>query len=427
MKYASLPRSKNQVNNLRPLRLGKDQKDKFFKFRRAKNIIKGLIPLVLVTGILISLAIFLITLSGTGSYVNYIFSGTSLHSSAGRVNVLLLGIAGGAHDGASLTDTIMIASYSLKTNQVYLFSIPRDLWLPAMRSKANAVYQIGLSQDSGLGLAKTVFGNVLGIPIHYGLRVDFRGFVQAIDAIDGVEVIVEKSFDDYLYPITGKENDLCGNAEEEKDFSEEEAAKLNIDPGKRKVLITPEGQIATDSAQEDKGIKYFSCRYEHVSFSKGKMNMNGSIALAFARSRHGTNGEGSDFARSKRQQKVIEAVRNKLLSIETLVNPQKVTDLTAALGKSIDTDISVKEAIEFYKLSKKLDKTYNFVLDDSPKSGLPDGRKSLFIHPPASDYGGAYILTSQDDDFSIVQDYVRKILEGEITEYEATASARTSN
>ena len=63
MKYASLPRSKNQVNNLRPLRLGKDQKDKFFKFRRAKNIIKGLIPLVLVTGILISLAIFLITLS----------------------------------------------------------------------------------------------------------------------------------------------------------------------------------------------------------------------------------------------------------------------------------------------------------------------------------------------------------------------------
>ncbi|OGE29503.1 hypothetical protein A2867_00860 [Candidatus Daviesbacteria bacterium RIFCSPHIGHO2_01_FULL_40_11] len=427
LKYASLPRSKNQVNNLRPLRLGKDQKDKFFKFRRAKNIIKGLIPLVLVTGILISLAIFLITLSGTGSYVNYIFSGTSLHSSAGRVNVLLLGIAGGAHDGASLTDTIMIASYSLKTNQVYLFSIPRDLWLPAMRSKANAVYQIGLSQDSGLGLAKTVFGNVLGIPIHYGLRVDFRGFVQAIDAIDGVEVIVEKSFDDYLYPITGKENDLCGNAEEEKDFSEEEAAKLNIDPGKRKVLITPEGQIATDSAQEDKGIKYFSCRYEHVSFSKGKMNMNGSIALAFARSRHGTNGEGSDFARSKRQQKVIEAVRNKLLSIETLVNPQKVTDLTAALGKSIDTDISVKEAIEFYKLSKKLDKTYNFVLDDSPKSGLPDGRKSLFIHPPASDYGGAYILTSQDDDFSIVQDYVRKILEGEITEYEATASARTSN
>ena len=124
---------------------------------------------------------------------------------------------------------------------------------------------------------------------------------------------------------------------------------------------------------------------------------------------------------------MIEAVRNKLLSIETLVNPQKVTDLTAALGKSIDTDISVKEAIEFYKLSKKLDKTYNFVLDDSPKSGLPDGRKSLFIHPPASDYGGAYILTSQDDDFSIVQDYVRKILEGEITEYEATASARTSN
>ena len=76
-------------------------------------------------------------------------------------------------------------------------------------------------------------------------------------------------------------------------------------------------------------------------------------------------------------------------------------------------------------MSKKLDKTYNFVLDDSPKSGLPDGRKSLLVHPLASDYGGAYVLVSQDDDFSIVQEYVRKILGGEITEYDATASARS--
>ena len=74
----------------------------------------------------------------------------------------------------------MVASYNLKTNQIYLFSIPRDLWLPALKSKANAVYQIGLSEKEGLELSKTVFGNVLGLPIHYAVRVDFRGFVQAI-------------------------------------------------------------------------------------------------------------------------------------------------------------------------------------------------------------------------------------------------------
>lgn len=376
---------------------------------------------------LISLSIFLLTLSGTNSVVNYFFSGTSLKSTGGWVNILLLGIAGGTHDGVNLTDTTMVVSYNLKTNQAYLFSIPRDLWLPALRSKANAVYQIGLSQNNGLGLTKTVMGNILGIPIHYSLRVDFRGFVQAINVIDGIDIQIEKLFDDYQYPIQGKENDLCGYEEKEMDFSEEEAKKLNIDPGKRKVFISPDGSIATDSAEENKGIKYFACRYEHISFDKGKMHMNGEKALIYTRSRHGTNGEGSDFARAKRQQKVLEAVRNRILSLETLTNPQKITDLIAAFGKSIDTDITVKNVVEFYKLSKKLDKIHNFVLDDSPKVGLPDGRNSLLIHPPISDYGGAYVLVSQDDDFSYIQGYVRKILEGEITEDEATASARPGN
>ena len=136
------------------------------------------------------------------------------------------------------------------------------------------------------------------------------------------------------------------------DFNEEEAKKLNIESGKRKVLVLTDGQIATNSAEEDKGIKYFSCRYEHISFDAGKMEMNGMVALSFVRSRHGTNGEGSDFARSKRQQKMLEVVKNKILSIETLANPQKLGDLIKALGKSIDTDISIKEAVEFYKLSK---------------------------------------------------------------------------
>ncbi|MDO8573641.1 MAG: LCP family protein [Candidatus Daviesbacteria bacterium] len=392
------------MQKLRPLRLR----------RSGKNTFKKLLPFLVSAGVLILLALFIITRSGASSYVNSIISGISLRSSDNRVNILLLGIAGGTHDGTNLTDTIMIASYDLTTKDMVLFSVPRDLWLPSLKNKANAAYEIGLLQGNGLGLAKTVIGNILGLPIHYGLRVDFRGFVAVIDAINGIEIEVEKPFDDYLYPIQGKENDLCGNTEKEMDFNEEDAKKLNIDPGRKKVLITAEGQIATDSAEENKGIKYFSCRYEHIGFEKGKMQMSGAVALAFVRSRHGTNGEGSDFARSKRQQKVIEGVRNKLLSLQTLANPQKVTELINILGKSIDTDISIKEMIEFYKLSKQLDKLKNFVLDDS-----------LLIHPPSSDYGGAYVLVSQDDDFSIVQEYVRKVLTGEITEYEATASART--
>lgn len=393
------------------------------KRRHIRVILKKLIPIAIVLGLLISLALFLTTLSSS-SVINYIISGTGLNSDEGRINVLLLGIPGGGHDGVNLTDTILVASYSLKTKRLHLISIPRDLWLPPLRSKVNAAYQKGLSEGDGLDFAKTVMGNIVGLRLHYSLRVDFKGFEKIIDALEGVDVEVEETFDDYLYPIEGKEEDLCGFLEEEREFSEEEAKQLNIESGKRKVFISPEGTIATDSAEEDKGTKYFTCRYEHLHFDKGLTHMDGPTALKFVRSRHGTNNEGSDFARSARQKKIIDSVKNKVLSLETLTNPQKLTDLLKALGESIDTDISLKDIGEFYRLSKDLEDTIPITIDDSKKEGLPDNRKSLLVHPVASSYGGSYVLISEDDDFSIIHQYIERLFISD-EQNESSTSART--
>lgn len=396
------------------------------KLRKVKRIVKKLSPSVLVIGLLTALAVFLVTLASSSTVVSFNLLGSSLKSTDNKVNILFLGTAGGTHDGADLTDTIMVASYNLKTDQVYLISIPRDLWLPELRGKANIVYQMGLPQKNGLNLAKTIMGNILGVPIHYALRIDFRGFVQAVDQLGGLDIIVNNSFDDYNYPITGKENDLCGYTEKEIDFSEDQAKALNVGQGKRKVFVSPEGRIATDSAKEDMGVKYFSCRYEHLSFRQGLQYMDGETALKFVRSRHGTSGEASDFARSKRQEKVLQAIRGKILSLDTLFNIPKITELIKTFGQSIDTDIQPRDGFELYKLSQKLEQTSSFILDDSPKLGLPSNRQSLLVHPPASDYGGAYVLVSQDDDFSIISGYVKKVLLGEI-EIEASSSARAGN
>lgn len=389
------------------------EKDNPRKVKRVKKIFKRLWPIGAIVAIFIGLAIFISSLSGpstAATVVNLITTGTTLNSDDGRVNVLLLGMAGGRHAGATLTDTILIASYNLKAKKLYLISIPRDLWLPSLRMKANAVYQTGFEQKLDLENAKTVLGNVVGLEIHYGLRVDFGGFIEIVDVLGGIDVEVERGFDDVNFPVAGKEEDLCGYREEEKEFNEEEAKNLNIEPGKRSVFLSPTGEIATDSAEEDKGAKYFSCRYEHIHFDKGIMHMDGETALKFVRSRHGTNGEGSDFARSARQGKVIEAVKGKALSLETLTNPQKLAELIKTLGKSVDTDISIKDAAEFLKFLKELKQTFSIVLDDSPKTGLPEGRKSLLINPASSDYG-AYVLISEDDDFTIIHDYVRSVFE----------------
>ncbi|OGE36320.1 hypothetical protein A3B45_02340 [Candidatus Daviesbacteria bacterium RIFCSPLOWO2_01_FULL_39_12] len=406
------------------------EKDNPVKLKNTRKVFKKIIPVVLILSFLTAAVLFITSSSSSSSLISpvvkFIFAKTSLDYNDDRVNVLLLGMAGGRHDGATLTDTILVASYNLNTNQLHIISIPRDLWLPSLASKANAVYQAGLSQKNGLAHTKVVIGNVVGLPIHYGLRIDFQGFIDAVNILGGIDIEVQNSFDDYLYPITGKENDLCGWEEVEKEFNEEEAKKLNIEQGKRKVFVK-DAAIATDSAEEDKGVKYFSCRFEHINFDKGLTHMDGEEALKFVRSRHGTNGEGSDFARSKRQEFILQAIRKKVLSLDTLFNPKKLGELFNAFSKSIDTDISIKDALEFYKLSKKLTESYPISLDDSVKEGLADGRTRLLTHPSAADFGGAYVLVSEDDDFSIIHKYIMGVLRKSEEEYEASTAARTGS
>lgn len=316
----------------------------------------------------------------------------------GRLTILLLGNAGGAHDGALLTDSIIAASFDPKTKRVVLISVPRDLWIDDIREKVNAAYQSGLKKSGGLTFAKEEIGKIIGIPIDYAIRLDFSGFVKAIDLVGGVDIDVPKTFDDYNYPIEGKEDDLCGNVDQEVDLTVEQAAALKVAVGKRRVLLTPSGNVATQAAD-------FACRFDHVRFESGVMHMNGSQALVFVRSRMGTNGEGSDFARSRRQQRVIEAFRAKVLSLETLANPQKVLGLIDTLDKSFETDIPTGKFLSLYNYSKEVTKTDTIVL------GQLENGKSLFINPPVGQYG-AWVLIPPDNDFSGVIDLVRKALEG---------------
>ena len=119
----------------------------------------------------------------------------------------------------------------------------------------------------------------------------------------------------------------------------------------------------------------------------------------------GTNGEGSDFARSRRQQLVIEAFREKALSIPTLANPGKVTELISTFNKSVETDIPLDKFLDFYNLAKSINKTESVVLGD-----LGDG-KSLFYNPPPSEYGGGWVLVPQGKDFSKIAELVKLKLE----------------
>ena len=252
--------------------------------------------------------------------------------------ILLLEYGGGNHEGGLLTDSIIVARVEPRNQKIILISIPRDLWVPlpldkdsTTNYKVNAAYAIG-SDDrqypdkkieftgpaGGGQMAKTVISQVLGFNIDYFVAVDFQAFIRIIDNLGGISVNVQKTFDDFLYPIEENINETCGK-------SDEEIAALT----------------ATLSGQ--KLDEQFTCRYETLHFERGLNVMDGTTALKFARSRHSLT-DGGDFNRTARQKLIIDAVRQKIININFI---PKIIPLIQTLSSHLQTDIEAKIMEQF--------------------------------------------------------------------------------
>lgn len=306
-------------------------------------------------------------------------------------NILLLGIGGAKHDGPNLTDTIIVANINQAKNQVHLASIPRDLWVPSVKGKINKVYSDGQDKGGrGIEYIKAVVGQITGVTVDYVVVLDFQGFIKLVDYLGGIDVAVAHTLDDYNYPIDGKENENCGKSDDDiKAFT------------------------ATNSAEMDLWA-YFPCRYKHVHVDKGVNHMNGTTALEFVRSRHGVGSEGSDFARSQRQQLVIHGLKEKIFSLGIILNPIKVIGIANILKENINTDISSDEYDDFIKLARKMEKAQisNIVIDagDNEKNQF-----GLLSHPDISErqnFEWVLIPRIGDGQFSEIKNYVKCLNDG---------------
>jgi len=297
-------------------------------------------------------------------------SASNLKETDGRTNLLLLGSDKRSVGtiNSELTDTLLLVSIGRVEHDVVLLSLPRDLWVEdpnGYKSKINEVYTNNKLNEadniSGGDAIMQVTEDVLGVPIHYYATINFELFKNVIDILGGIEVNVDRSFVDYYYPVEGKEN-------------------------------APENE-----------------RYETVAFDKGPQTMDGDRALKYVRSRKGTNGESTDFARSERQQKVIAAVKNKALSLDTLVNPTKIKELYDLYSSQVDTNINFSDVQSFYLLSQQInfDRITSVVLDD--RSAADEG--GLLYAPTGNElYQGRYVLIPKAGDFSQVHAYVQRYL-----------------
>lgn len=276
-----------------------------------------------------------------------------------QVNILFLGIAGADHEGPNLSDSIVVVSYDLKTNHLTTISIPRDIWSEALHDKINSAYAYGEARKKGAGfiLAKAEVEAIIGQPIHYASAISFDQFEELIDFLGGVEVNVENSFVDKEFPIAGKENDPCDDDPE------------------------------------------YKCRYRSVSFTKGTVLMDGRTALNFVRSRHAEGSEGTDFAREKRQQKIIEAVKNKLLVFAKKADLDQYKKLYDLTDKLVRRDIDNQQIAIILK---------NIILNKNFKQEKIVLSEDFFLNPETNlqRYNGLWVLTPVNDNIEILHQYI---------------------
>ena len=227
----------------------------------------------------------------------------------GQIRILLMGIGGEKHDGGTLTDTMILLTVKLPKNdedetKIGTISIPRDLVVNVPGGynyqRVNTAYAYGEAggKKEGPRLAIQTVEGMLGIKIPYYGVVDFQGFKKIVDDVGEIEVNVEQGFADAQFP-------------DEK-----------------------QGYLAP------------------ITFTVGLQKMDGERALQFARSRHGTNNEGSDFARAKRQQKVLKGLKDKATSLRVLTNLNALNRLLEDLSDHIRTNLAPHQLLRLYGLTR---------------------------------------------------------------------------
>ncbi len=275
-----------------------------------------------------------------------------------RVNILLLGYGGAGHDGGYLTDSLMLASLDPRSRVVTLLSIPRDLWVTLPKSKYAASYSGKVNEafaipaaegdrDEGIRVADATLESVLGTEIHRTIAIDFRAFRTVVDAIGGVDLVVDRSFT-ALYP----RND-----------------DPEIDPS-----------------------------WIEISFQAGPQHMNGEAALRFIRARYSESAEGSDFARSLRQQKVILAARDRVVAANAM--PQ-LLGLLDALREHVRTDLSLADMRALADFAREYDDRRTIRAALTPENVLQNG----FLE------SSGYALWPKVEGWGEVHAFVRRALE----------------
>lgn len=382
--------------------------NKFDPYRKARKrtLIKRIILILLLLAVVIA-AYFGISalIASSKVFKGNIFEAltqqnTPLQKDAyGKTNILIFGTSedDADHDGATLTDSILLMSIDQDKKTATMLSVPRDLWVQYDKScsvgyagKINATYTCGLyNNNNDQAAAAQVFVNkideVFDVSVQYYAHVNYTVVKDVVDAVGGVDVNIESS--------------------------------------------DPRGIL-------DRNFDW-TCNYKCylVKYPNGVAHLDGTHALALARARNDAGGYGlsrGNFDREQNQQKILKAVQAKALSGGTLTNPVTALGLVNSLGDNIRTNFQTKEISTLANLAKEIKpediKSLDIASSDNPlvTTGTgPDG--SSIVKPVAGllDYTGlqAYVKGILSGDTSALEGATVGVYNGSQTAGVATTAA----
>ena len=188
-------------------------------------------------------------------------------------------------------DTLMLITFNPKTLNATIFSIPRDLYVP-ITCRGNNKAKINSSSVGGVACVIDTIKELTDIDIDYYAKINFKGVVDLVEALKGIDVEVTYSF--------------C-EQDSNRDFSNQ------------------------------------------ICLEKGFRHLNGEEALAYARHRHSL--PTGDLQRIQNQQLIVEAMSKKLLSLNTITD---FKDILSSISNNITTNLSRNQMLSAYSILKDM-------------------------------------------------------------------------
>lgn len=281
------------------------------------------------------------------------------------ISFVIVGVDTRKNIGMLNTDVLVVAVANPVTQKLTMVSLPRDtrVEIPGYPGyhKVNEVFALGENKrkeaelnkkpvtENGMTFLKKTLEHMLGIPIEHYVELDFEGFTAVIDNIGGVKVEVDR---DLVYEL-------------------------------------PKAGV-------------------YRNLKKGTQVLNGEQALGFVRHRIDRRGEAynsSDFDRNRRQQQVIRAVVDKVVSIDGI---SKLTTILDTMSKHIRTDLSPDQikglALDFASISSdKMVSLDNGAVWKSPYSLWPQKNMRDVRETLKAEMVGSTLTAKKLSDAAIVE------------------------